>query len=42
MNTIPELCMQYTSVFNTYRIETAIVFLVGFLIGVAAGYLHRK
>lgn len=34
--------MQYTSIFQTMRIEYAILMIVGVLIGIAAAYLHRR
>lgn len=42
MTTIPEMCMQYTAVFQTLRIELAVAMGVGVAIGIAAAWLHRK
>lgn len=33
MTTIPEICMQYTSVFTTWRLEMGICAVAGLLIG---------
>lgn len=36
MNTIPEACMAYTSVFQTLRLEMGIMLVAGVLIGFVA------
>lgn len=36
MTTIPEMCMQYTSVFQTVRIELFVTFVLGLAIGITA------
>lgn len=33
MTTIPDLCMQYTQVFKTLRIELALFFIFGLAVG---------
>lgn len=38
MNTIPEICMQYTQVFTTLKLEL----LVALVSGVIVGYWMRK
>lgn len=42
MTTIPEMCMQYTEVFRTLRMETGIAVIVGVLIGMAAMWLEKR
>jgi hypothetical protein len=37
MSFIPSLCMEYTKVFNTMKIENVIVFIVGLILGMAIG-----
>ena len=41
MTTIPEMCMAYTEVFRTLRIELAIMLGIGVLIGYIARRLEK-
>jgi hypothetical protein len=42
MTTIPEMCMAYTEVFKTVRLEMGISMMIGLAIGIAAAWLHDK
>ena len=42
MTTIPEICMAYTEVFKTVRIEMAVVMLIGFAIGILAAKFNDR
>ena len=42
MTTIPEICLAYTEVYKTMRLEMGLPFLVGLAIGIAAAWLHKK
>ncbi len=41
MSTIPEICMEYTAVFHTMKLETFIAFGVGLVLGMIAARLHK-
>jgi hypothetical protein len=41
MNTIPEICMEFTQVFRTVRFEIFIAFAVGLAFGIIAARLHK-
>lgn len=41
MNTIPEMCMAYTEVYRTFKIELAIMLAVGVIIGYIARRLEK-
>jgi len=42
ISTIPEVCLQYTSVFMTARREHIIMLLIGIVIGFLATWLHDR
>ena len=42
MTTIPEICMAYTEVYKTMRLEMGFAMLFGFAIGTLAAWLHNK
>jgi hypothetical protein len=42
VTTIPEMCMQYTQVFTTFKLETAIAIGIGFAIGALAKWLGDR
>jgi hypothetical protein len=41
MTTIPELCMQYTHIFNTVRLEHAVSLVVGLVVGLIYMHLNK-
>ena len=41
MTTIPEMCMAYTEVYRTLKLELVIILFVGVLIGYAARRLEK-
>ena len=41
MTTIPDLCLQYTAVFQTLRLEIGITMIAGVLLGIAIGRLYK-
>jgi hypothetical protein len=41
MTTIPEMCMAYTEVFTTLKLELAVMLLIGVLIGYVARRLEE-
>ena len=42
MTTIPEMCMAYTEVYKTVRLEMGFAVMIGLAIGVAAAWFHDK
>ena len=42
MTTIPEICMVYTEVFKTVRLEMAFTMLIGFAIGILAAWFNDR
>ena len=40
-SSIPQACLQFTSVFQTMRIEMAVALFIGVVIGIVAARLHK-